>query len=334
MDGMDQYSSPRCERTADKPAEIRYVFESGTSESETPDVERINQFSFYELGRVLRQLRVPDRDNIRAHEIFSPLFRARGVVVGLLKGDPIPLTVSKQCAQQLQGAIQGVCDRFFYPAKPDGSREFSFPENDVVIQSWEWSSITSALEHFEAVFAEEMREAATYYVPRRGIFYTPALVDTADETFPMEIAGFIPEKSKADWRAAGRCLAFNLLTASGFHVARSVEGTLESYYQQFAAKPGETLNSWHDYIKALEKIIEGDCRPAPTAKTLAELKQMKDDYRNPIAHPRVSLSESDAKMLFANGESLIIAMAQELKEAGRTIQPALALISADVTSGP
>ena len=42
---------------------------------------------------------------------------------------------------------------------------------------------------------------------------------------------------------------------------------------------------------------------------------MKDDYRNPIAHPRIVLTEPDARMLFANGESLIIAMAQELKAA-------------------
>ena len=37
---------------------------------------------------------------------------------------------------------------------------------------------------------------------------------------------------------------------------------------------------------------------------------MKDDYRNPVMHPlRVTLTESDARMLFDNGESLIIAMA-------------------------
>ena len=44
--------------------------------------------------------------------------------------------------------------------------------------------IRKALSDFETVFAEEMKEAATYFVPRRGIFWTPALVDTADEAFP------------------------------------------------------------------------------------------------------------------------------------------------------
>lgn len=64
--------------------------------------------------------------------------------------------------------------------------------------------------------------------------------------------------------------------------------------------------------------------PPPSEKTRAELKRMKDDYRNPVAHPRVTLEESDARMLFANGESLIIAMAQELKAASQSgIQPVL-----------
>jgi hypothetical protein len=42
---------------------------------------------------------------------------------------------------------------------------------------------------------------------------------------------------------------------------------------------------------------------------------MPSDYRNPIVHPRVTLDEADARIIFNNGESLIIAMASELKRA-------------------
>ncbi len=89
---------------------------------------------------------------------------------------------------------------------------------------------------------------------------------------------------------------------------------LELYYQKFSGKPDATLNGWNDYIVELDKIAKSNPKPnpCPSAKTLAELKQMKDDYRNPIAHPRVDLTEGDARMLFNNGESLIICMAQDL----------------------
>jgi hypothetical protein len=169
------------------------------------------------------------------------------------------------------------------------------------------SMFRRALETFETVFSAEMGETATYFVPRKGIFYTPALVDTADESFPTDVRNDIPEKTKLEWRAAGRCLAFNLLSASGFHVARAVEGTMEAYYTAFVGTPPKEI-SWGKYLEDLEKVT------GPAKKTLAEIAQMKDDYRNPLMHPRVVLTEPDAKILFGNGESLIITMAGEIKK--------------------
>lgn len=139
--------------------------------------------------------------------------------------------------------------------------------------------------------------------------------------------GLIPEKTKGDWKAAGRCLAFSLLTASGFHVVRAVEGTLEAYYQAFCAKPGATKKGWSDYIEDIQKI-PATASNIPSNRTLVQLDQMRVDWRNPIAHPRVTLTEVDARMLFNNGESLIIGMAQELQLAQEAnTHPSLALVA-------
>jgi len=97
---------------------------------------------------------------------------------------------------------------------------------------------------------------------------------------------------------------------------------------QKATKSG-TPNGWNDDIQALEAEVTSGANPAPAAKTIAELKQMKDDYRNPVMHPRVTLTENDARMLFDNGESLIIAMAEEIKalnEAGGGVQGVLSVV--------
>jgi len=247
----------------------------------------------------------------------------------LLEGKPIPLGISRGKCAALSSALSELWNTEFMTTDAEGKRTIQFPQDDppVMVEGWKVYGLKKPLEEFETVFAEEMRENATYFVPRRGIFFTPALVDSADDTFPKEIIGHIPQKSRDDWKAAGRCLAFSLLTASGFHVARSVEGILEAYYQRFTGKTG-TLNGWQDYIDALEKVRKSNATPAPQAKTLAELKQMKEDYRNPLAHPRIVLNEADARMLFANGESLIIAMAQELTAAAQTgVQPPLGLVA-------
>jgi hypothetical protein len=287
------------------------------------DVERLDQYAFYELAKTLQTLIVPDDQDIIPGQVIFPLLEARRRLGFLVVGDKFQLGISKTPCRELMNAMERLLGEHFEEVV-DGQRRFKFPDKQApAIPSWQWIEITTALQTFETVLREELREAATYYVPRRGIYFTPALVDAADETFPPEVRPQIPQKTFEDWRSAGRCLAFNLLSAAGFHVARAVEGTLESYYQAASGKPTATLKSWHDYAKELEKLKKPS--GLPSHKIIAEILQMKDDYRNPIMHPRVVLTESDARMLFSNGESLIIGMAQELAAFNRDA-PTLQLV--------
>jgi hypothetical protein len=274
-------------------------------------VERINSFSFYDVGKTFKSIEMLP-DNAAVNDVFWAIYHAENAAAQLLEGKPIPLGISRAKATNLRDQLANFFNGRFTEVNAEGKRTIKFPGADTPpVQPWEYWTIKHALTEFETVFAEEMKEAATYYVPRRGIFWTPALVDTADECFPQSIVGHIPQKTREDWKSAGRCLAFNLLSASGFHTARAVEGTMEAYYQLFTGQPGATLNAWFEYTEALKKVTSA---PAPQAKTIAELDQMRTDYRNPIMHPRVVLTEPDARMLFANGESLIIAMAQEIAD--------------------
>jgi hypothetical protein len=285
-------------------------------------VERINQFEFFELGETLQKIK-DFSGELDGDDVFFPVYGAHQAVDALVEGKPLELTISKACAKRLKDELWTFINRNFRTDGDDGKRQWKFPSaGDPKIGAWEWADPKAALTDFETIFREEMREAAIYRVPQRGIYDTGKLVDSADQSFPTETVTVIPQKTREDWRAAGRCLAFNLLSASGFHVARAVEGTMEAYYQAAYALPSTgkkaTLNSWGDYIKALEAARSANPPKAPlvpSEKVIAEIQQMKDDYRNPIAHPRIVLSESDARMLFANGESLIIAMAQEMKAA-------------------
>jgi hypothetical protein len=94
------------------------------------------------------------------------------------------------------------------------------------------------------------------------------------------------------------------------------------------------LRNWNDYVEALQKIAERNPTPCPQPKTLTELDQMRTDHRNPIMHPRVVLTEPDARMMFANGESLIIAMAQEIAAAREQGGVQLALTPTNVQQIP
>jgi hypothetical protein len=293
------------------------------------DVERVNQFPLYQLGKAIRELQevTPEDGEISDAILYSSLLRARTALARLISGEPFQIGISKAAAQELLDAIRGLFDSKFSEKDKDGKRVRKYPRGEKISYADFVYDVQPAIRKFETLFSTEMSEAATYVVPQRGIYSTAALIDFADKSFPPDIIGHIPEKARTDWKAAGRCLAFNLLSATGFHVARAVEATLEVYYQTFTGRSG-TLHSWNDYLKALKVVLATGASPAPSEKTLAELEQMKGDYRNPIMHPRVVLTEIDARMLFDNGESVIIAMAAEIKTAREAggVQGALSVV--------
>lgn len=293
-------------------------------------MDRLELFSFYDVAKALQSLAMPEGDVLAGVAIW-PLIRSRSLLAQLQGGKPLQLGLSKASCGELISTIDAIMNDYLEEVV-DGQRRLKFPEMDSQpIPAWRWGHLHTALQTFETVLREELRGAETYHVPRRGIFFMSALVENAHETFPEEIRGAIPPKSLEEWRSAGRCLAFNLLSASGFHVARAVEGTMEAYYQEATGKPaGATLKTWGDYLKELEPIAKKD--EFPSTKIISEIVQMKDDYRNPIMHPRVVLTVSDARMLFSNGESLIIGMAQELTEArAKKSNAMLALVTSRAT---
>jgi len=251
--------------------EVVYLHSAGTPDCRRDDVERINSFAFYHVGKEFKAIE-SCVDTIALSDLFWPLHAAITAINRLLDGKPIPLGISRSKATAFCDALTTAFNQHFTVVDPQGKRSVKLPDSNAPsLSGWELYWAKKALVEFETVFAEEMKETATYFVPRRGIFWTPALVDTADESFPETIRGCIPQKTRDDWKAAGRCLAFNLLSASGFHTARAVEGTLEAYYQLFSGKPGKTLKNWNDYIEALQKIAAKNPTPVPQEKTLAEL---------------------------------------------------------------
>ena len=295
------------------------------------DVERINQFAFYRLAKDLAELG-GYRDDTPAGDIIFTLWRAEGAVKRLLEGNPIPVGVSHAAVEALKARLDIINAEHFTAENTAGEREFNVPSEDAPpVQRWHFDAWRRAVATFETVFSAEMAEATSYYIPKRGIYDTAALIDRADDSFPSDLLPFVTHKTRGDWRAAGRCLAFNLSTAAGFHVVRAVEGTLESYYQTFTNQPGVTKAGWHEYLKELEELPEGTT-PMPDSKTLAVIRQMKDDYRNPVVHPRVVLTEADARMLFNNGESAIIGMAHGLQAAATGSQGALALVDKETST--
>lgn len=166
--------------------------------------------------------------------------------------------------------------------------------------------IHSKLTEFQTVLNAELGIADCYFVSRKGAFDTASLISAGELCFPPDL----PAKaatSIADVRAAAKCLAFEVPTASGFHIMRALEAVIRSYWPVASSGKAHPKNkTMGSYIKNMNDKGYG------SAKVRAVLQQIKDLHRNPLAHPDVTLEVDEASLLFGICQSAIAAMLREI----------------------
>lgn len=270
-------------------------------------MDRADLYRVFELGGALRPLASINDDTTLART-FQVVVQARNALNELLGSAPqakVDLCVA--AARELQNAVNYIEIEYFR----DQDGKFSYPKDATTrkIDPWNVWSITRAIQNFEAVFQAEMQTAATYWVPKRGSYSTRDLVDAFERSFLPEHHDVIGQTAINEYRNAGRCFAFGLWTAAGYHSCRAVEAILRPYYRAFTGKEEKEGHTWHNLIEGLEKTKE---EPKPIDKTLFYLRQLKDNERNPLMHVRVVLDEQDADLLLSSAKIAIVQMAREL----------------------
>ena len=171
-------------------------------------------------------------------------------------------------------------------------------------------SLSSGLGEFETVLTAEMNVGHAFLVTKKRGFDTSDLINHAEVIFPPEMQSVVPEAIE-DMRAAGRCIAFDLGTAAGFHVMRATELILRRYFDRVA--PGldrPKTNNIGDYLRILDDSDKGE------KKTRATLRQIKDLHRNELIHPEVSLTLDQAIALLGIAQSAAVAMLNEMQTQG------------------
>jgi len=193
-------------------------------------LERINQFALYELARELRQLGDVVSD-VPMGELLYRTRRAQAAIDPYLSEVP-PLRLSfalaalRDLAEEVQ-KLQKKTDTFglaFVLANKDG---------EPMVEGWHFLGVRHALMKFEAVLSAECARNPVFVAPKRGAFDTDDLVNMAREMIPAALRPAISNRALDDLDSAGRCLAFGLFTASGFHACRAVESVMEDYYRRF-----------------------------------------------------------------------------------------------------
>ncbi|MBN8531842.1 MAG: hypothetical protein J0L97_08305 [Alphaproteobacteria bacterium] len=170
--------------------------------------------------------------------------------------------------------------------------------------------IGNAAKEFKTVLSAELESTDTYFVSRKSIFDTTDLISSSTNVFPENIRAKLPSETITDFQEAGRCLAFELSTACGFHLVRAIESVIHKYYehitsgQKLQLKPSE--RNWGSYIKKLQDANAD-------ASVLSVLDHIRSLHRNPLMHPDDVLTSDEALSLWGIVQSAIIAMYKKME---------------------
>lgn len=282
------------------------------------DMERINLPLFYQLGAELGPLAQFDPSRAKKVDVFIAAIGVRGHLQTLLDTYPT-LNVCRAAGCEVLEAIDPV-QQWFRDTTPERLRE------TIQIGDVEFQAVISKAKRFETVLSAELGVLATYHVTSRGAYSTAELIERADLILSESVREKVPQEALEEIKQAGRCLALDSPTASGFHMMRALEAVLHQYYLAVCKPKSEKpLDSWAAYLAALKKIAgegeddeegdasEGDAKKGDSQvrRVITFLYQVKDT-RNNIMHPELVLSADEAFGLLDVGKAAIIVMADRL----------------------
>ncbi|HEY2459918.1 MAG TPA: hypothetical protein VGI16_03885 [Candidatus Acidoferrum sp.] len=262
-------------------------------------MQTVNVFQFYSLGHFVHALsEVKATDKIK--DKFYALFSARAWLEFLLNGNLIALNVCGPACRTLVESIKQILD----PTVPDGSPAETEPSLDMEkeIGPFRSYSLTSSLSTFETVLSAELQSISTYWVSRKLAYETKLLIEEGDKLLPDNIKAEIPEVAVQELKQAGKCVAFDIPTAAGFHIIRATESVIRKYYSVVVRKPPKPkMRNWGAYIKNLTAA-------GADTKVTGFLDHIRENYRNPVLHPEETLSSEDAQALLGICVSAIFTM--------------------------
>ncbi len=90
-------------------------------------------------------------------------------------------------------------------------------------------ALRQRVQYFATVLMEEMDRTHVYTATDKGNLSVDKLVEGASGGYPPVVLALLDKWMKDEIDAAGKCLAFTLYTACGFHILRSVEIGIKGY---------------------------------------------------------------------------------------------------------
>ncbi|WP_105439784.1 hypothetical protein [Neorhizobium sp. T25_13] len=271
-------------------------------------MKRINLFEYFELAEELSSAKATVASNkIKGGSLYFGLVGLLPKIEAFL-AEPNGFNTCKHSASELKENVQNwLEDNIWKSGTPFPDAKF-----DEEFSGWQYRHITSKIDTFRSVFEAECRDVDVYSVGQIAIYKTRDLVANASHVIPEAFRDGMSSEALKEFDDAGRCLAFDLPTACGFHALRGTELVIEDYLKAFGVT--KKMVSWNEYIKAAEALAD-DKRPEPkpSKKVTAMLDRMKSLDRNPLMHPRDELDTAGADHLFSLAAITVAEMIRDIR---------------------
>lgn len=261
------------------------------------DMLQVDLGTFYKIGRGVGHLtRLKAGAITKAH--WEILDEAADCLEALCR--PTEPVVTLQTSRSSAIKLSEIVESMFQKA-------ISGKNTEKQITEWEITKIRSALEKFEAVFTEETKTLSTYYVASKRNYSTSSLIEHSEREFPEAIIKRLSPQCVIDINAAGRCIAFEIGTASGIHSFRALEATAMDYLSKRNLTPAK-----RDLFTYFDMLQKDGADP----KVIQIGQQLRDLRRNPLAHPTDNLNVDEAIEAFQLCTTAITALIRDMEKRG------------------
>jgi hypothetical protein len=202
---------------------------------------------------------------------------------------------------------------------------------DKVLDANEGKAMLDAINKFVNVFRFDMEDRHVYLATGIGAYSIPKLIENADSHLSVLAQKSISYETRSDFFFAGKCLAFDLYTASGFHALRSVEDMARTYHKAITGCAEPTTQNLGPLINDLRTELEKEegtkVSESPLGLIITLLARINKAFRSPIMHPEMTLGYNSAKFVFDLAALVISDMVEDLGRRGK-------LTSGPVTAKP
>lgn len=270
------------------------------------EVHRLDVYPIFNLGRELSSLEnLCETGGINGFDQILRLAVASETIAAFFDLQDLKIIYSRSTLEALQSETDELYEEV--------NNKNELKQND-------FYKLENLIREFKTQLAAELPHVHLYLLPDQGIFNTTALVDRAHEHIHRSQRIALPEFALSEIRAAGRCLAFQLFSASGYHSARAVESVLRHYYITFIKSSSNKKLTLGGMTHDLQNIINKQTNdtPLPNGNTVRYLRDFTQFDRNPLIHAsdEITLEESDAFTFFNSACDVIGEMAKELIKHG------------------